>query len=347
MVHTGPLKGLVWNVNRLLLMHCGDRFLSGLPSGLSVKRAKVKGGFQATYRKTQRYKWPHGITLRILSLLMAESRRSRRVRRISPRGRPGHPPLRTKWSVPRLLSQSQALLSQPGRWTWYRCVCDGEVGAGGRRHEAAAAAAAADSSVRFLSWFRASPACCQITVMAQQNLSAVLYSQGDLRLVGERPGVSVASTCQTWTTCKLIAWLLLFFFQISSQESRPIPEPGPNGMTCISLWRVQFQKMLTFARNLTAWWVELPKSWCNKGIKLTFIQAAPWLLRLVFIYFQWVCSSNCCYKCCRSDSAVFSTIIITIIIFGIFKWSWNLYCLAHHLSGLSKVKLFKWKIIST
>lgn len=64
--------------------------------------------------------------------------------------------------------------------------------------------------------------------MAQQNLSAVLYSQGDLRLVGRlQLGIYIYINV-VLSSVEMLHGMLLHF--LCTQENRPIPEPGPNGM---------------------------------------------------------------------------------------------------------------------
>lgn len=69
---------------------------------------------------------------------------------------------------------------------------------------------------------------CSVLIMEQENLSVVLHSQGDLRLVKcTLVEFSLDYNLQSvWIDCSLLQ---------SPQENRPVPEPGPNGMSLISL----------------------------------------------------------------------------------------------------------------
>lgn len=67
-----------------------------------------------------------------------------------------------------------------------------------------------------------------LSVMAQDNLSLVLHAKGDLRLVW-----NCAVTLHIHVHLHAV-WLQLtatfLHFRRLSQENRPIPEPGPNGI---------------------------------------------------------------------------------------------------------------------
>lgn len=132
---------------------------------------------------------------------------------------PPRPIQSTNWTVPRLSSQSEAFLAQTrkesGAWCCERVVFSKEEVSVGH----------------FSRWAAAT---CRFTVMAQQNLSVVLHSAGDLRLVGRH---AARKMCIRLCICSPLKWHMLLHFMFT-QENRPIPEPGPNGMsfrfeTCI------------------------------------------------------------------------------------------------------------------